>query len=181
MKKVLSLAFGLVLCASLAFAQVGSIGLFADTGGTVCNIVEGPVGVPTTIFAVHVLTGGAIASEWAAPVPACYGGTYMNDTAVFGVTIGNSQTGVEIGYGMCLVGPIHVLTLNLQNQANTPACCLWRVVPHPVNGLNMVTCPPQSLRMPATGGAAIFNPDSSCQCDVATRESTWGAIKNMYN
>ena len=181
MKRLLLTSMVILLTASVASAQVGSVGLFSDTGGASCNFVE-VGGLLEQIFAVHVETGGATACEWAAPEPACYAGSFLSDGAIFGVTVGGSQTGVSIGYGMCLGAPIHCLTLNIFNVvgATTPPCCNWKVIAHPINGLNMVTCAPE-IKMPMDpGGTVIINPDGSCMCDVAAHISTWGAIKDMY-
>ncbi|MEJ2720563.1 MAG: hypothetical protein P8181_05410, partial [bacterium] len=70
---------------------------------------------------VHTATPGAIACQFSAPLPECFVGSYVSDTSVFPVTIGNSQLFVSIGYCVCLAAPIHVLTINLLVEGSTPS------------------------------------------------------------
>ena len=178
MKKALLLTAVMLLGASVAFGQAGYIGLFADQAGTDCFLPDLVPGL-TPYYAVHmaaVVTG----SQWAAPVPTCYLSTYLNDTNVFPVTVGNSQAGVSIGYGACLTSPIHCLTLNAYTVGVTPACCQWDVGPDPnVGGVFAVTC--DFVTVPASGAMAMVNGNTvDCPCSNPTEETTWGKVKSLY-
>jgi hypothetical protein len=181
MKKALLLTLVLMVSASMAFAQGGSVGIFADPGGTSCNLADVAAGL-ASYYAVHVYHAGATASQFAAPQPACMVGvTYLSDTAVFGVTIGSSQTGVAIGYGTCQAAPTHVLTINYFVGGATPPCCYYPVIPDPnvpSGQIEVTDC--NFLPLFATGGIGIINPDATCQCDVPTQDSTWGKVKSLY-
>ena len=181
MKKALLLTLVLMVSATKAFAQGGSVGMFADMGGTDCNLTDAAPGL-ASYFAVHVYHAGATACQFSAPMPACMiGATYLSDTAVFGVTIGNSQTGVAIGYGTCQGAPTHVLTINYFAGGATTACCRYPVLPDPnvVSGLiEVVDC--TNALISATGGMGIINPDQTCFCDVPVEDSTWGQVKALY-
>ncbi|UCH84511.1 MAG: hypothetical protein JSW50_02120 [Candidatus Latescibacterota bacterium] len=180
MKKALLLTLVLVVSASMAFAQAGSVGLFADPGGVNCNVTDIPGLLP--IFAVHVYHAGATACQFSAPVPACMiAAIWLSDTAVFPVTVGNSQTGVAIGYGLCQGAPTHVLTINVFAQGLSAPCCVYPVLPDPnvpSGQVEVVDCNNSLLQ--ATGGVAIINSTPNCNCDVPTEDTTWGKVKSLY-
>jgi hypothetical protein len=179
MKKVVFLTVALVFAASMAFAQAGSVGIFGDPGGTDCNLLDTVAGL-TPYYVVHV-NAVATASQFWAPQPACLTATYLSDTGVFAVTIGNSQTGVAVGYGSCQAGNIHVLTINYFTSGTTPPCCYYPILPDPViesGEIEVTDC--NYVLLYASGGIGIINADGSCQCDVPTEDSTWGKVKSLY-
>jgi hypothetical protein len=178
MKRVVFLTVAALMAASLVFAQGGSIGLFADPAGTNCNLADNIPGM-VIYYAVHVNTIAATACEFAAPVPSCLKALFLSDAAVYPVTVGNSQAGVSIGYGMCLGAPITVLKLQFFAQAMTGPCCYYPVLPHPINGGPwMVDC--ANTQLPATGGKGIVNANLTCQCNVPAEDTTWGQVKSLY-
>ena len=70
MKRVVLISLSLLFVSNLAFAQAGPINLFSDPVGVSCDLLDVAPGL-LPIFAVHVLTPGASASQWSAPIPAC--------------------------------------------------------------------------------------------------------------
>jgi len=180
MKKALLISLVLVFGAGMAFAQGGSIGIFADPAGLNCNL--GDVAGLTQYYIVHVNSAGATACQFSAPKPACFTATYLADTGIFAVTVGSSQTGVSIGYGMCRQSPLHVLTLSYFTNGMTPSCCYYPVLEHPTAtppGLLVVNCAEQLI--PATGGKGIIKSGAGCNCNVPVEETTWGQVKSLYN
>ncbi|MEJ2722725.1 MAG: hypothetical protein P8181_16545 [bacterium] len=165
-----------------AAQQGGSIGIFADTQGNDCDIFDNAVGL-RTYYVCHVYTAGATASQFSAPKPSCMLASWLSDTAVFPVTIGNSQSGVAIGYGSCQVGPIHILSINFFCQGLTPLCCYYPVLPDPSNvsgNIEVVDCDNNLLM--GTGFISVVNPDQSCCCHCTPAdESTWGKVKSLYS
>ena len=185
MKKVLFLAFVIVFSANMAFAQAGAINIFADPLGMSCDHFP-LIGTLYFAYAVHVLTPGATASQWSAPLPPCAlpGMLWLSDGAIFPVTIGNSQTGVAIGYGGCFASPVHVLTLQIFVQIPTPPCCVWPVLPDPAvpsGQIEVVDCAGVVISSPSQP-SSVINPDPTCTCNppIAVEESTWGGIKSLY-
>jgi hypothetical protein len=187
MKKALLLSFALMLVASMAFGQtgLGSVGMFADPAGASCNLLDmAPMGVKT-YFVVHVLTTGATGSQYRAVVPQCMkatGAMYLSDTNMFGVTIGNSQTGVAVAYPSCLVGPIHTQTISVFAMGTTPACCRWYVDGDPNTGSSVpLIADCAYLVWPGPmGGQGIINSNPTCNCDVPNEDTTWGQVKALY-
>ena len=179
-KAILALLIGLV-CAPSAHAQGGAIVLSGDPQGSDCNINDSSAGM-CAVYVVHVGISGAVASQFAAPVPACFAGTWLSDSPVFGVTVGNSQSGVSIGYGQCTPGPIHVLTINFFCQGLSEPCCYYSVVPHPdvTSGVvEAVDC--MNNLLTAKGGFGIVNSTNECECGPPTRDSTWGRVKSIFD
>jgi len=184
MKKVLMITLVMVLSAGAASAQVGNIGLFADVNGTDCVIEDGAGLI--TFYAVHVLAVCATACSYAAVVPACWtGGLWLSDTPQFGVTIGNSQTGVNVGYGSQLGSPINTLAINVFGAGTTATCCVMTVTPAPGTAsgqIEVVDCNNDLFQIGTSNGSGIIsNVATNCPCNVATEESTWGAVKNIYS
>ena len=186
MKKVLLLTIIVMCSASLVFAQTERIGIFADATGAVesCAISDAAAGL-LSLYVVHIGTAGATASQFKAPMPACMtGSSYLSDSSPFAVTIGNSQTGVAIGYGACLVAPIHVLTINIFAGGASEACCIYRVMADEsvASGeIETVDCDENLLF--AVGQSGTINGNTSCPCAgiVPAQESSWGKIKSLYN
>ncbi|UCH83400.1 MAG: hypothetical protein JSW50_13220 [Candidatus Latescibacterota bacterium] len=180
MKKVVFLTVALVFAANMAFAQAGSVGIFGDPAGTTCNLTDVVQGL-LSVYVVHV-NAVATASQFSAPMPGCMvGASWLSDTGIFPVTIGNSQTGVAIGYGVCQTGNIHVLTINYFAAGLSTPCCYYPVLPDPnvpSGKIEVVDCANNLLF--ASGGIGIINADGSCQCDVPTEETTWGKVKSLY-
>ena len=183
MKRLLILlTVAMLVCASMASAQGGSIGLFGDRGGTICNILDVTPGL-CNVFVVHTNAQSVTASEWALTDPACILASFLADSSPFGVYVGVSPflpLGKSVGYGICTGGlPILVATLSYFCSGTTTACCFQEVVPHGITGnLEVVDC--DSNLVPAAGGGARWNADSGCMCNVLVRESTWGGVKEMF-
>ena len=191
MKKVMIMFLVLVLPSSLALAQVdpnaGWIELYGDVGGTDCNIVDTAAGLLNVyVFHVHPAdpagTSGT-AVQFQALMPACMvGASYLSDTGVFPVTVGDSQVGVAVGYGACLSTPTHVLTVNYFGAGTSTACCSLEVTPQPGPDIvGVVDCADNLLQ--GVGLISTVNGDPiACPCGViAVEETTWGHIKSLYN
>ncbi|MFQ5511089.1 MAG: hypothetical protein ACE5EO_04505, partial [Candidatus Krumholzibacteriia bacterium] len=163
--------------------NAGVIGLFADPAGADCNLQDAAPGL-LPVYVVHTLTPGATASQFAAPIPACWtGAVYLSDTGVWPIAIGNSQTGVAIGYGTCLASPIHILTINYFVQGGGALCCPYDVLPDPrapSGQIEVVDC--SNLLGIGTGREAVINPSGGCLCGTAlpVEETTWGRVKAIY-
>lgn len=134
------------------------------------------------VYIVHLAYyTGMIASQFSAPRPACFQASYLSDTAVFPVTIGNSQTGVAIGYGTCQTGAVHVLTINYFGQGLTGECCFYPTLPDPnvpSGRIEAVNCDNELVYL--SGGLGVINPDGRL-CGTPVVPTTWGKIKSTYS
>lgn len=101
---------------------------------------------------------------------------------MYPVAIGNSQTGVAIGYGACVPSPIHVLTINYFGGGATQECCYYPVLPDPniASGqIEVVNC--DQYLVYGNGMTSVVNPTDGCFCGgISVKESTWGKVKSLY-
>jgi hypothetical protein len=178
MKKTLLLTVVLVLGATMAFAQNGSIGIFADNAGLNCNLPGAP-GIANYYF-VHVNAVGATGSQWAAPAPACFSAVRLADLAVFAVNLGNTTAGITIGYGICKTGTFHIMTALYQVLAAPTQCCRWTVVADPSLSSGKIEIPDCAFLLTyGTGGQGLVG--TMCPtCNVPTEDTTWGQVKALY-
>ena len=175
--------FGLVSVIA-GWAHGDTIGLYSDTWGTNCNISEN---VPLTyVYVVHTAPGGATASEFSAPKPACWtGATWMGDQERFLCLIGcgDSQTGKTIGYGSCVAGSIHILTIMYFTAGASGPCCAYPLLPHPgVAGGQVQVADCDFNVAPGVGLMGVVNGNATCPCGypVPLEETTWGQVKALY-
>ena len=201
MKALLVAFLPLALAAGSVGAQAGAIGVFGDPRGASCELYDRTPGL-TSFYIVHVLTPGAMGSQYSAPKPACLMATWLSDTNMFPVTIGNSQVGMSVAYGSCRVGPIHVQTMNYFGTGTTPACCRYGACPH-VNSLagliEVIDCDENLVygwayegivnSTPFCGCYACASPacvealhrtSSNCYA-VSVEDATWGRVKSAYS
>lgn len=166
MKKILLLMLMMVFSSSLAFGQPDVIGLYSDATGSGCNVVDSGSGF-VEFYVIHNAPSGALVSQWSAPKPVCMAGaTYLTDVTSYAV-IGNSQTGVMLGYSVCLTGPNHVMTIRYFGTGGSLACCNYPVLPDPaaVSGqIEVVDC--SVVVGYATGSKATVNGNVSCPCGL---------------
>jgi hypothetical protein len=182
MKKVLLLTVIMVFSASMASAQLGQLVVSADPLGADCNIVDGAPGL-LKIWVVHTLGVGIAGSEFSAPAPSCMiGATYLSDGDQAGAAVGDTQTGLSIGYGACSASPVAVVSMSFFGAGLSAPCCQYPILPHPITGLIIFNdCIPVDLPGQAGPPATINGDDAVCPCAVPTEESTWGAVKSLFN
>jgi len=189
MRLLLLMTLVLVLGATMVLAQDGGrIGLFSDEAGTNCAITDAAPGL-LQVYVVHIMTGGATASQYAAPKPPCFTASYLSDTNVFGVTVGNSQTGVSVGYGTCRSAPIHLQTISFFAAGTSSTCCVYSVACDPVSvtgacgagKLDVVDCGFTYILGAGQSGVVNSTVDCTCAMIVPERDSSWGQIKALYS
>ncbi len=171
-----------VLYDPTALSQGGSVGIYANASGTDCNLPDVTRGL-TTYYVVHTISDAATGCGYWAPKPACFTATWLSDTNPFPVTIGNSQTGVSIGYGSCRYGSVLVQTLSFFTNGTTPNCCFYPVRGIPTSGeVEVVDCL-FNLRF-GQGVMSVVNATPGCPCtgiNVKVEDSTWGRVKALYS
>jgi hypothetical protein len=178
MKRSVLIALVIVCSASMAFAQAGSIGIFADAGGASCNFVDA-AGLVQVHF--YHLNASATASQWKLDVSAA-GWSHLGDMINYPTVIGTSVAGISIGYGGCVAAPNNLGMANFFGSA-AAACTMIKIVPDPTalsGDIEAVDCGTPALKVFPTGGAGIINADGTCQCNVPVEETTWGGVKALY-
>jgi hypothetical protein len=185
MKKILLLTIAILCVSSLAFAQMGSIGVFADPAGTVCDLTDNLPGL-YTVYIVHVYTTGATGAQFGLEENHLM--TYIAETETppylkIGTCGGPGGLGCAIAYGGCYASPNMILNIQYFAQALTPPCGWIRVIED-----NTVTppllvatdCSDPPLLINVTGGMAYINNNGSCPCNIPVEETSWGQIKSLY-
>ena len=138
--------------------------------------------LPVYVVAVDLPWQGGTACSFSAPKPGCFTASYLSDTTPFTITNGNSQTGVYIHFGACLVEPVWLLTVNYLTFGTTAECCWYWVQPHPSaasGSVEVVDCYGEVHLW--YGGPAIVNPDAKTLCGTIPVEgTTWGGVKALF-
>jgi hypothetical protein len=179
MKKVLILALGVVLAASVAFAD--HVGIYSDTGGTSCT--TGALAFPPTVnnaYVIHKFSTGTNGSRW--KINDTSGIFHASATTPYGV-LGDPYTGASVAYGNCLSGSILVYTLGFLYFGQPLTCGMLEMVPDPLESAGTIVYSDCNfVKKLATGGKFYLQADGTCQdCnEVATEETTWGTIKALY-
>lgn len=173
----------------MAFAQGGTIGLFADPSGADCNLIDAAPGL-CNVFIVHVWAPAVLGSEFGVSEPACLLAAFLSYSPIWAVDIAANLAaplqGRSVGYGGCRSSPIHVATLAYFCQALTGPCCIQGVIAHSITGVvSTVDCDSNPLSVAC--GAVYWNANTGCDCGidsggctVAVHTTTWGQIKSMY-
>jgi hypothetical protein len=91
--------------------------------------------------------------------------------------VGNIQTDISIGYGVCLVGSNSIGQIN----ANWTAGVIQVLAADLQPTILVTDC--TAAEHPATGGTAYVGGTGteSCNEPVATERSTWGQVKALYH
>jgi hypothetical protein len=160
----------------------GAIAVFSNAGGTSCNFTD--TGGLVQVHMLHIHHGGAAAAQFKLDVSSV-GWTWLGDVWSYATVIGQSNTGVAIGYGGCQAAPTYLGVANFFGTA-APACKVLYIEPDPAvpsGEIEVVGC--SQNKMYAQGYYGVVNPNSYCSCDgsggtTPVQETTWGKIKAMY-
>jgi hypothetical protein len=157
----------------------GYFGVYADVGGTDCNLQDPGTGI-VTYYIVHMGMQGATAAEFEVQFNG-FTGTLVGATSPFQTAMIDPQEGsFTIAYGACLPSPAHVATLRFNSTSASPACASVSIVPHPISGrIGVVDC--NQNYIDATGKTSYFNNDGTCPCSVPTIPgSDWTKIRTIF-
>ena len=192
MKKSLLIALVVLCAASTAFAEGGSIGIFASAAAGSCSLQQPALYSTIQYTIVHTGTGATTGSGAAAPIPPCAGGMVITDIPLVPVYLPAdptpgavpSQVGFSAGYGNCVSAPKPISNMFYQALSAVVGCCTWTVVANPALGVPgpiSTDCSQPIQEEPALGGSAIISVNPAlCPCNVDTHESTWGGVKELF-
>jgi hypothetical protein len=181
MKRLLLLTVLSLLVAGTAFSQAGSIGLFPDAAGTVCDFVD--AGGLVQVHYYHGIHTGATASQWMLDLNGLPW-VHLGDQIQFPTVIGTSITGISIGYGNCQAAPTYLGVSNFFGS-NAPTCSSIRIVADPASlsgEIEGVDCATPANKTYPTGMLQMVNADPGCSCPgwSPVESSTWGSVKALY-
>ncbi|HXV13304.1 MAG TPA: FlgD immunoglobulin-like domain containing protein [Candidatus Krumholzibacteria bacterium] len=147
-----------------ASAQNATVGLYTDPSGSTCNFTGDAPGVVTAYVVVRPGAPGVTGVQFSAPLPACFGATYMGESVPpNALVIGNSQTGVSIALLSCALQPVSVMQITYQQIGGTTPCCPYPILPDPT--LTEVVATDCSFQPTPIGTmTARLNSDGTCPC-----------------
>ena len=167
MKKVLLLMVAALMISSVAMAD--HISVYVDQDGTNCAL-----GAPGFLqpYVVHKLTTGTTGSRFKVQFPA--------GTNIFGFNtpytpVGNIQSDISIGYGVCLTGSNSIGQISGNFTAGVVQVLAADLQP------TIIVTDCQVAEHPATGGTAYVGTTGNCNEPVPTQQSTWGQVKALYH
>jgi len=188
MRKILTIALALTMCASASMALTDTIGLYRDAAGTNCTVSPAAFGL-VTVYIVHDSDGGRVAkfkiNDNLGLVP-----TGTSVTPGF-VSIGTYAAGIEIAYPNCMTGKFVIGTMGYFYQLESMTCARnMQVVPHPGSEIPgsviAVDCNTPFGNIETAIGGRLWGGNDAEVCGgcfepaVSTQESTWGGIKALY-
>jgi hypothetical protein len=164
--RTLSLTAFLLLSATTAFSQNSTIGVYTDASGSTCSFSGNNQGLVTAYVVVRPGPEGFRAIRFSAPLPACFGGSFIEDNVPTELPyIGDSQTGISIASGTCQEQPLHVLTISYLRTGSTTPCCPYPIIPEAgFNNIEVITC--ASEESSYASHDAHFNADETCACSA---------------
>ena len=189
MKRIMLIAIGSIsLCAGSVFSSSGFINLHSDPVGIRCYISDTTPGY-FKVYVFHEWTTGATASRFKLVSSAGFTATYIGETIYwFFNSLGNTQEGIVIAYGICLVGQFLIATITYYGYGTSEPCSYLEVVPHPdaeTGKIEMVDCTmpiPLLHEIWSQGGVVINWPGDPCYrwCVLPIEDTSWGRIKALY-
>lgn len=183
MKPLVLASIVVLITATTTLAQPGgNIAVYADTNAISCDLTD--IGVTVCqYYIIQTLTPfGVLASKF--KIDTNHQGLYLGQTSQFPFVFGDPLTGVEVGFGRCLTGPIQLLTMTYLCQGLTPPCGYMSVVGNPTGfppGLKAVSCNGEIV-YDVQGYTSYVNNDGSCPCmsPIPVQNTTWGQVKALY-
>jgi hypothetical protein len=178
-----------VVAPNPATAQYGSLGVFGDAGGCDCDIDDVTPGL-FTVYVVHRdIANGVEGSRFIVRPGAGTLLTYIGEASIGGPIIitGGIVEGYEVFYNMCATGGLAIMTVQFFGQGLSQPCSLVELVAAPSSVTGNVEIFDCSSDVHAVSTTPIFvNATNDCICrpgpctPVPVEETTWGAIKSLY-
>jgi hypothetical protein len=167
-------------------AQAETISVFADAMGSACSVVDQQESV-FTVYIIHHYANCSISVEMSVVEGGGFGATYLNETHLSFVQIGDFRSGIAIGYGEAKNGTILIGTMQYAGHG-TSTLCSWLDTSGSPNSPGIPTPYPlvqdcSFYLYPGTSRGPLYvNPASGCDgwCVVATQPATWGRVKALY-
>jgi len=173
----------------LAGAQSSEVAFYADADRTSCAVAGDGSGI-VNIY-MFQLGSPSTAVQFAGYLPACWSGaTWLGETMSEPfLQIDNTQSvrGLSVAYGYCRSGPIYLGYMTILGAPASECCTFGPSRPtnlagnEPAGNALSVDCNFEFMPTGATPTTINESPSCKCQQPLSTRQSTWGAVKSLYN
>jgi len=187
---------GMALSPSSVSAQFDTIELSVNEFGQECQMINDSGPGLRTVYVRHIFTPGSMGSRFRVSLDPGVTLTYISETHTFPMTLGDTQSGISICYGVCMV-PLEVLvTITYMYYGSSVTCPRLRVLPHPdAETIEVINClgTPEGAR---AQDMFVVAPNGACGCPTQTafpgmpktftctpvpvQSKTWGAVKALY-
>jgi hypothetical protein len=179
MKKVLIIAFAMLLMASAVSAGEGYLGLFADGSHSVCSVMGNVGMLPFTmwIWALDEVPG-VTAIEFAINFPTSVIASTVTVNPLISVGLGTLQAGTSVAFYTCQNDWVWTHQVACYLIGTTPG--VITIIPDPT------AVPPEYLFARCDLGDSLFEPTIFSNlylnqaCVIATQNASWGAIKSLF-
>lgn len=188
------IVFGVLIPMPTAAQVEGQIMISASPVGVGCSIIDAAPGLHT-VYVLHTLNIGTKATRFRIEAGPGMTMTYVSETHAFPQTVGNTQTGISICYGDCLLADMALVSMTYMGYG-TSTCGKLLVVPHPTaDVVEAINCNDVPVRTFVKDMYVESSP-GSCGCPlvrslqgtpqyfdcspVSVESTTWGAIKALY-
>lgn len=181
MRVVLPFIASMALICGSAAAQTDEIALYSDAEFTNCELVDSGGGI-ATVYVVHHIGSGAIASQFMVRPSSGMSMTHLGDNHKFQLVIGDSQSGMAVAYQSCLSSDVLVTEITYLKSGMSSNCSSLQVVPDPgaqSGTIKIVDC--SDYWVEGTGTRLVVNPSGSCACGPTTEITNWGRIKDRFS
>ncbi len=181
MRLMLLIAVPLLIITVPLAAPADEIGLFVDSNYEECTLVDSGTGL-VSVYVVHSPSNGSTASQFMLEAGSGVSMTYMGETSPYSVIIGDTQSGISIGYGSCKYTDILVSTVSYYSAGGSSQCSAIKIAVDPSapsGTIEAINC--SFSRLEAIGSRLVINSDGSCACGPSSENTNWGKIKDIYD
>lgn len=199
LSNLLALAFCFVLVFCLIFlstvVRADTIELSMSPYGRDCQMINDSGPGLRTVYVNHVYTFGSRGARFKLSLDPGATLMYVSETHAYSMTVGNTQDGISICYGACVVGGM-IASVTYMYLGSTVNCPRLRVVPHPdAETVDVIDCygVPQ---VASVSDMFVVAPGQGCGCPISRtipgaagffdctplpiESKTWGGIKALY-
>ena len=164
----------LILLALAPRVDAETLKIFTDEALTATSIDDNTPGI-VSFYVVHSGYVGATGVRFSAKPSPGFTGVWLSDASSF-YLVGTSPIDISIGYGVCDISPLLILTMSYQMFGTSSPCSDLRIAP--ANGFPCVI----------GSDLGCFFAESCIQdlgsihvnCPVAVEPATWGRVKALY-
>jgi hypothetical protein len=168
----------------LAQSSPATITAFADPLGASCTLLDDG----EKMFEVYIIqspAGGLVGSRFRIAGSPGIGAEYVSATVHLPFFMGDVQTGIDIAYGYCASGSLLLVTVTYLGHGTSQTCSYFEVLPHAqsyTGGIDVMDCQFDTWRASTLGPLLVNTVEGQCVpwCTVATRPTTWGALKALF-
>ena len=125
-----TVAAGLLACAlnESAVAQTERISVFADAAGSACSIIDQP-GSTLTVYVIQEFANCTVSVDMSVIEGGGFSATYLNETHLSFVHIGDFRNGVSVGYGEGKSGTVLIGSIEYAGHGTSAPCPAYSIDP----------------------------------------------------